>query len=109
MKKHAKSDPPNRPEVPILKRDGFQLCKDAFTVDNIKQVSGPRLLDLLHLETIPSPATRMIAELEATNLFSKAFFAAQLTYYGIPFSPSAKSSTLKALLRDEVCEGNVSG
>lgn len=85
------------------------MCKDAFTVNNIKRVSGPRLLDLLHLDTIPRPADRMIAELEATNLFSKAFFAAQLTYYGIPFSPSVKSSELQALLRDEVCEGNVSG
>ncbi|PNP46753.1 hypothetical protein TGAMA5MH_01704 [Trichoderma gamsii] len=102
----TRSEPPNRPEVPILKRNGFQMCKDAFTVNNIKRVSGPRLLDLLHLDTIPRPADRMIAELEATNLFSKAFFAAQLTYYGIPFSPSVKSSELQALLRDEVCEGN---
>lgn len=105
----ARSEPPNRPEVPILKRNGFQMCKEAFTVDNIKRVNGPRLLDLLHLDTIPSLADKMIAELEATNLFSKAFFAAQLTYYGISFSPSAKSAELKALLRDEVCEGNVSG
>lgn len=102
----ARSEPPNRPEVPILKRNGFQMCKEAFTVDGIKRVSGLRLLDLLHLDTIPSPADKMIAKLEATNLFSKAFFAAQLTYYGIPFKPSAKASKLKALLRDEVCEGN---
>ncbi|KAH8123423.1 hypothetical protein LI328DRAFT_156910 [Trichoderma asperelloides] len=47
----------------------------------------------------------MIAELDTRRLFSKAFFAAQLKYYGIPFPPSARSSTLKALLRDEVCEG----
>ncbi|KAK1241394.1 hypothetical protein MKX08_001368 [Trichoderma sp. CBMAI-0020] len=102
----ARSEPPNRPEVPVLKRNGFQMCKEAFTVNDIKRVSGPRLLDLLHLDTIPSSADKIIAKLEATNLFSKAFFAAQLTYYGIPFKPSAKSSTLKALLRDEVCEGN---
>jgi hypothetical protein len=103
-----KSEPPNRPEVPVLKRNGFQMCKGDFTVENVKRVSGPRLLDLLHLDTIPSSTDRLIAELETKHLFNKAFFAAQLTYYDIPFRPSAKSSTLKALLRDEVCEGKVS-
>lgn len=103
-----KSEPPNRPEVPVLKRNGFQICKEAFSVDKIQRVSGPRLLDLLHLDTIPSLSERIIAQLDARRLFSRAFFAAQLRYYGIPFPPSAKSATLKALLRDEVCEGKVS-
>ncbi|KAL6904292.1 hypothetical protein GGI43DRAFT_381975 [Trichoderma evansii] len=101
----ARTEPPNRPEVPVLKRNGFQMCKEAFSVENIERVSGPHLLDLLHLDTIPNFSDKMIAELDTHRLFSKAFFAAQLTYYGIPFSKSAKSSTLQALLRDEVCEG----
>lgn len=77
-------------------------------MNNIERVSGPRLLDLLHLDTITNLSHQMIAQLDARRLFSKAFFAAQLKYYEIPFAPSAKSSTLKALLRDEVCEGKVS-
>ncbi|KAL7925236.1 hypothetical protein ACQKWADRAFT_285412 [Trichoderma austrokoningii] len=105
MKIPARANPPNRPEVPTLKRDGFQLSKDGFSVNNIQRVSGPRLLDLFHPDTIKLRIDQATARVEARNLFNKQFFAAQLKYYGIPFSPSAKSSTLKALLRDEVCEG----
>lgn len=109
MTKSARSEPSYRPEVPVLKRNGFQLYKDNFSVDNIHRVSGPRLLDLFHPDTVKRRTDQTVARIEARRLFNKAFFTAQLRYYGIPFSPSAKSSTLKALLRDEVCEGKVGG
>ncbi|KAM0255374.1 hypothetical protein ACHAQJ_005816 [Trichoderma viride] len=94
------------PEAPVLKRNGFQLFKETFSVENIDRIGGSRLRELFNPSTLKlKPVEKRHAEKESRRLFKKPFFEAQLRYYGVPFQSSAKGPTLRVLLHDAVRDG----
>lgn len=95
------------PQSPILKRDGFQFCQGVFSVDNVGRVGGSRLHELFNPSTLRLKRDQNNAAEEARKLFKKAFFAAQLRYYGISFRSSLSSADLSSLLEDAVRQGKV--
>jgi len=94
-----------RPPPPVLKRDGFQLVDQSFGIAGFERVSGSRLKELFNPRSLPLERDQIKAELEARSLFKKAFFAAQLRYYGIKAPSAATVASLKAQLRDAVDRG----
>ncbi|KAK7541237.1 uncharacterized protein J3D65DRAFT_272125 [Phyllosticta citribraziliensis] len=96
----------NPTKPPVLRCNGFQFCRDRFTLEDtdIARVEGPRLHGLLHPETL-SLQGRMVAAEEARKLFKKDFFAAQLRFYGIEFRMSSKVADLRSLLEESVHHG----
>jgi hypothetical protein len=96
------------PKAPVLKRNGFQLCKETFGVENIDRISGSRLRELFDPSSLKPKPDQKHAEQESRRLFNKPFFVAQLRYYNIPFKSSATNPALRVLLRDAVREGKVS-
>lgn len=95
------------PQPPILKRNGFQLRNRVFSVDNIERVDGSRLHELFNPSTLRHPRDQKDTAKEAQKLFKKAFFAAQLRFYEIPFKVSSNKPQLHLLLRDAVRQGKV--
>ncbi|KAH7129054.1 hypothetical protein EDB81DRAFT_871731 [Dactylonectria macrodidyma] len=94
-----------RPEPPVLKRDGFQICEGKFSVSDIGRVDGSRLEQLFQPETLRLKREQKAARESAHTLFKKAFFVAQLKYYGVKFASAAKVSDLRELLEHAVRDG----
>ncbi|UKZ53916.1 hypothetical protein TrVGV298_007718 [Trichoderma virens] len=99
------SEPPNYPQPPILKRNGFQFRKGVLSVDSIDRVDGSRLNELFNPTTLRLKRDQKDAAEKACQLFKKPFFAAQLRYYDIPFKSSASKTELQLLLQDAVRQG----
>ncbi|CAI4213512.1 unnamed protein product [Parascedosporium putredinis] len=67
---------------------GFTIRQDFWGVPDHPRLDGKRLQDLLYPEKLRTAKDRKAATEDAARLFKKPFFAAQLRYYGIPFSSS---------------------
>ncbi|KAK1249269.1 hypothetical protein MKX07_002785 [Trichoderma sp. CBMAI-0711] len=96
---------PGRPQMPTLKSKGFQLHGQDFTVGGIARVGGARLQELLNPSALRLKWEQKHATEEAYRLFNKAFFAAQLKHYDIPFHSSHKRDELLSLLKNAVSQG----
>ncbi|GJC80841.1 hypothetical protein ColLi_03679 [Colletotrichum liriopes] len=92
-----------QPEPPVLERDGFRLSQDMrFTVNGIDRMGGQKMAELFHPENFRSKRDRERTMDEAYALFSKPWFSAQLTHYGIKFSAKAAKGRLWDLLEKSV-------
>lgn len=98
----------NRPEPPVLKRKGFQVCHGTFSVSGVGRVQGSRLKQLFYPETLRLKRDQKAARESAKELFKKDFFVAQLKHYGIKSASTAKVSQLCDLLELAVREDRVS-
>ncbi|KAL7928523.1 hypothetical protein V8C35DRAFT_317950 [Trichoderma chlorosporum] len=96
---------PTLPQPPVIRRQGFQFCDGVFSVNNVKRVGGLRLHELFNPSTLRLKRDQKAATEEAHQLFKKPFFAAQLKYYGVSFSPSSTREALQLLLKDAVHQG----
>lgn len=96
------------PTIPKLNHAGFELVGESFGIPDVERVSGARLKQLFHPQTIPLEKDRKAAAAEAKELFKKQFFAAQLRYYDIHFGSADKVATLREQLCDAVDQGRVS-
>ncbi|KAK4234166.1 hypothetical protein C8A03DRAFT_18879 [Achaetomium macrosporum] len=104
----AQPPPSEPPEQPVLKRDGFSIRGTWFGVEGEPRLEGDRLLELFFPERLRLKRDQKRAAEDARAYFKKAFFAAQLRWYGIPFKANAKVSDLRQLLRDAVLAGKCS-
>ncbi|KAK8209414.1 hypothetical protein IWZ01DRAFT_542226 [Phyllosticta capitalensis] len=92
-----------RPTLPVLKRDGFELCDTSFTVGGYKRETGGRLAQLFNPEI--KKTSEQKARKDAKKLFKKDFFAAQLRHYDVKFKASGKVAELRGLLEGSVQQG----
>jgi hypothetical protein len=104
------AQPPDskRPEQPVLKRDGFSVRGTWFGIEGESRLDEGRLLELFFPERLRLPRDQQSAAEEARARFKRAFFAAQLRWYGIPFKGNARASDLRELLQDALLAGKVS-
>lgn len=96
------SEPQSCPEPPIVKRNGFQIYKEVFSVGGVDRVSGSRLLELFNPTTLRLKRDQKDAAEEARKLFKKTFYVAQLKHYGVPHKASSTSTELWCALHDAV-------
>ncbi|RTE72498.1 hypothetical protein BHE90_013096 [Fusarium euwallaceae] len=99
-----------QPTPPVVQRDGFQLRQGHFTRINgdIARVSGSRLKELFDPSSLQLEQDRIEAERTAQQLFTKKFFLAQLSHYGIRHSRNIKnpnSGHFRQVLREAVFSG----
>ncbi|EEU34561.1 uncharacterized protein NECHADRAFT_88869 [Fusarium vanettenii 77-13-4] len=99
-----------RPTPPVVQRDGFQLRQGHFTRINgdIGRVSGSRLKELFDPSSLQLEQDRIEAERTAQQLFTKKFFSAQLSHYGLRHPRNIKnpnSGHFRELLREAVLNG----
>jgi len=90
---------PGPPEKPSIKREGFLIKDGAITCNGHERVETSRLEKLLHPERAGGTyRTQKKYADEAKKLFSRAFFAGQLRFYGIAFARNANEAQLRLLL-----------
>ncbi|KAK8209412.1 hypothetical protein IWZ01DRAFT_317703 [Phyllosticta capitalensis] len=95
--------PGDCPTRPTLKRDGFELCENQFTVSGYVRVEGKRLRQLFNPEIRKTGQVK--ARKDAKKLFKKEFFAAQLRHYDIKFKASGKVAEIRGLLETSLEQG----
>lgn len=90
---------PGPPVKPSIKRDGFVIKDGVITCNGHERIEISRLRKLLYPERAGgSPRTQKKYAEEARKLFSRAFFAGQLRFYGIAVSRNASEAQLRRLL-----------
>lgn len=89
---------PQKPDKPVIKREGFTIRDGVITSNGHARVDGARLEAMFHPERLKLPRLQKAAENEARRLFSRSFFAAQLRWHGIAFPKTATEQRLKSLL-----------
>ncbi|KAK1979715.1 hypothetical protein LZ30DRAFT_797150 [Colletotrichum cereale] len=95
-----------QPEPPVLDRDGFQLGQDRrLTANGVDRVNGQKLVDLFHPERLRSRLDQDAIMAESSQLFTRPWLAAQLTYYGIEFPAKAAKGRLRDILERAVDSG----
>ncbi|KAK5994908.1 hypothetical protein PT974_03295 [Cladobotryum mycophilum] len=94
-----------RPEPPVLKRKGFELCQDRFTFLGVDRVTGSRLQVLFNAPSLPLRRDKKAADEESRKLLKRPSLFAQLKHYGVEFSSTASRDKLESLLRDAVDQG----
>lgn len=96
----------SRPEPPVLKRKGFQLCKDRFSVANIDRVDGSILREIFNPTGLGLGQALVWRITDKT--FEKTFLKAQLRYYGISYPVFGTMHQLRDLLEVAAEQGRVS-
>lgn len=89
---------PQKPDKPVIKREGFTIRDGVITSYGHARVDGPRLELMFHPERLKAPRLQRAAEDGVKRLFSRPFFAAQLRWHGITFPKTATEERLKSLL-----------
>ena len=97
--------PGDCPTRPTLKRDGFELYENQFTVSGYARVEAKRLKQLFNPEIRKTGQVK--ARKDAKKLFKKEFFAAQLRHYDIKFKASGKVAEIRGLLETSLEQGKV--
>lgn len=89
---------PQKPDKPVIKREGFTIRDGVITANGHTRTDGQRLEAMFHPEQLKLQRLQKAAENEAKRLFSRPFFAAQLRWHGISFPKTATEERLKSLL-----------
>lgn len=89
---------PQKPDKPVIKRDGFTIRDGVITCNGHVRVDGSRLESMFHPKRLKSHQLQKTFEKEANRLFSRPFFAAQLRWHGITFPKTATEQQLRSLL-----------